>query len=97
MSKLLNELRRDLAQTRQENADLVQQFIIQQNESDKKIIPQAAIHPKTKIYQQIMKHTKPFESIMQYHRVYGGLNLILNNIPLLKIGCNLELTQVQQI
>ena len=34
---------------------------------------------------------------MQYHRVYGGLNLVLNNIPLLRAGCNLELSQVQEI
>lgn len=44
-----------------------------------------------------MKHTELLESIMQCHRVYGGLNLILNNIPLLKTRCNLELTQVQEI
>ena len=34
---------------------------------------------------------------MQYHRVYGGLNLILNNIPLLRAGSNLELGQLQEI
>ena len=55
------------------------------------------MHPKIEIYHQIMKRTKPFESIMQYHRVYGGLNLILNNILLLRGRCNLELSQVQEI
>lgn len=73
----------------------MQQLIKQQDESRNEIIPQVAIHPRTNIYQHIMKHTKPFKSIMQYHRVYGAL--ILNNIPLLKRGCNLELTHVQEI
>ena len=34
---------------------------------------------------------------MQYHLGYGGLNLVLNNIPLLKTWCNLEFNQVQEI
>ena len=44
-----------------------------------------------------MARTKPFESIMQCHRVYGGLNLVLSNLPLLKIGCTLGFNQVQEI
>ena len=34
---------------------------------------------------------------MQYHRVYGGLHMLLNNIPLLKTGCHIEFSQMQEI
>ena len=95
--KLLNDLRRDLARTEQEKTDLAQMLVKQQEELGEEAIPQTALHPKTEIYHQIMKHTKPFGSIIQYHRVYGGLNLVLNNIPLLRVGCNLELGQLQEI
>lgn len=96
-SKLLNELRRDLARTQQENADLAQRLHKQQDESGESTIPHTAIHPRTEIVQQFLKHTEPLDSLMQYHRVYGGLNLLLSNIPLLKTGCKLEFAQMKEI
>ena len=96
-NKLLNELRKDLARTQQENADLAQQLLKQQDESGENTIPHASIHPRTEIVQCILKHTEPLDSLMQYHRVYGGLNLLLSNIPLLKTGCKLEFAQMKEI
>ena len=34
---------------------------------------------------------------MQYHRVYGGLHLLLSSIPLLKTGSHLEFSQMQEV
>ena len=96
-SKLLHDLRRDLARTQQEKADLAQKLLKPQEESGRHIIPQTVTHSSTEIYQQIMTHTKPSESIMQCHQVYSGLNLVLSNIPLLKTCCTLEFNQVQEI
>ena len=96
-SKLLHELRRDLARSQQEKADLARKLLQQQEKDERNIVPQTHTHPSTEIYQQMMAHTKPSESIMQCHRIYGGLNLILSNVPLLKTGCNLAFDQVQEI
>ena len=96
-NKLLNELRKDLAQIQQDKTNLAHMLIKQQEDLGKKTITKAAMLPKIEIFHQILKHTKPFESIMQYHRVYGGLNLVLNNIPLRKAGCNLELSRLEEI
>ena len=96
-NKLLNELRRDLARTQQENTDLAQQLLKQHDESRENTIPHTSIHPRTEMVQCILKHTEPFDSIMQYHQVYGKLNLLLNNLPLLKTGCKLEFAQMKEI
>ena len=96
-SKLLNELRRDLARTQNEKADLAQKLLKQQEQCGRDILPRTFTHSSTEVYQQIMAHTKPSDSIMRYHRVYSGLNLILSNIPLLKAGCRLEFNQIQEL
>jgi hypothetical protein len=96
-SKLLNELQRDLARTRQEKTDLAQKLTQKQEEFRKLNMPHAATHSSAELFQQIMSSTRPGESIMHYHRGYGGLNLIISNIPLLKLGCNLDFHQIQEI
>ena len=60
-------------------------------------LPQAAMYPKTEVFYQILKHSQPLETIMQYHRAYGGLYLLLNDIPLLKPRCQLDFSQMQEI
>ena len=94
---LLNELRRDLARTQQEKADLLQKIGAHKAELKQGILSQATVYPKTNIFYQMLKHSQPLESIMQYHRVYGGLHLLLSDIPLLKPGCHLDFTQMQEI
>ena len=96
-NKLLNELRGDLARTQHENSDLAQQLLKKHDESGENTIPYTSIQPKIEIVQCILKHTEPFDSIMQYHHVYGRLNLLLNNLPLLKAGCKLEFAQMKEI
>lgn len=96
-TKLLNELRRDLARTQQEKADLLQRMDMRKEELAHDTLPQDAIYPKTEIFYQILKHSQPLLTIMQYHRAYGGLHLLLSNIPLLKPGCQLEFSQIQEI
>ena len=62
--RLLNELWKDRAWTQQVKADLAQKLLKQQEDFGEKIIPHVVTPSKTKIYQQIMRHTKPCESIM---------------------------------
>jgi hypothetical protein len=96
-NKLLQELRRDLARTQQEKANLLQRLGVHKGELRQDTLPQSAMHPKTDIFYQILKHSRPMESIMQYHRAYGGLHLLLSNIPLIRTGSCLELSQIQEI
>ena len=96
-TKLLNELRRDLSIAQQENQQLKHQLTNMQFKPEEVVIAQSAIHPKAEIYHQIISHTAPPQSVMQCHRAYGGLNLLLGGVSLLQAGCNLELIQVKQI
>ena len=45
----------------------------------------------------MLKHSQPLEAIMQYQRVFGGLHLMLSNIPLLKTCSYHEFSQMQQV
>jgi hypothetical protein len=96
-NKLLQELRRDLARTQQEKADLLQKIGVHMGELRQDTLPQAVMRPNTEIFYQILKHNRPLESIMQYHRAYGGLHLLLSSIPLLITGSYLNFSQVQEI
>ena len=96
-NKLLNELRQDLARTQQEKADLLHKIGVHKQEFQQDNIPLSAMHPKPTIFCQILKHNQPMDSIMQYHRAYGGLHLLLSNIPLLTKGCHLDFSQMQKI
>ena len=96
-NRLLHELRRDLARTQQEKVDLLHRIGTHKEEVGQLTLPSSVTHPKTYIFYQILKHSRPLESVMQYHRAYGGLHLLLSGVPLLKTGCHLEFSQMQQI
>ena len=96
-NKLLNELRRDLARTQQEKADLLQKIGMHNDTVGQDILPQAVVHPKTEVFWHILKHSQPLDSLMQYHRAYGGLHLLLSNIPLLTKGAHLDFSQMKGI
>ena len=96
-NKLLNELRRDLSLAQHENQQLKHQIAELQFEPEEFVIAQSDIHPKAEIYHQIISHTSPPQSVMQCHRAYGGLNVLLGGVSLLQAGCNLEQIQAKQI
>ena len=96
-TRLLHDLRRDLARTQQEKADLLQRIGEHKGEFRQDTLSQVVIYPRTEIFYQMMKNSQPLESIMQYHRAYGGLHLLLSSIPLLKPGCHLSFAQMQEL
>ena len=96
-NRLLNELRRELTRTQQDKADLLRTMAAQKGDFGHSALPQATRYEKTEVYNQILKHTKPLNSIMQYHRAFAGLHLLLSNIPILKTGCYLEFYQIENI
>ena len=92
---LLNELRRELVHTQQEKADLLKSIVTQKGEFAQEHLSHSPRYTKTDVYHQILKHIVPMNSIMQYHRLCGGLHLLLSNIPVLKTGCYLEFSQIK--
>lgn len=96
-NQLLNELRRDLNSAQQENHQLKRQLARQEVETDEGVVSQSSIHPKSEVYHQIISHTEPPKSVMQCHRAYGGLNLLLSGLSLLQAGCRLDSAQAKQI
>ena len=56
-----------------------------------------ATQPKNEVYHQIITHTAPLESVMQCHRAYAGLNLLLSGLSLLQAGCRLDSEQAKRI
>lgn len=96
-NKLLNNLRRDLNSAQEENRHLKRQLAKQEVGAEEEVISQSAIHPKTEVYHQIISHTRPPETVMQCHRAYGGLNLLLGGVSFLQAGCHLESAQAKQI
>ena len=96
-NKLLNELRRDLNIAQQENQQLKLQLTERGASKEEVALSQSTIHPKTEVYHQIISHTTAPESVMQCHRAYGGLNLLLGGVSLLQTGCSLEPIQAKQI
>ena len=57
----------------------------------------STIQPKIKVYNQIINHTEPPESVMQCQRVYAGLNLLLSGLSLFPTSCKLDLKQAKRI
>lgn len=95
--RLLHELRRHLARTQQEKVDLLHRIDTHKEELGQIDLPHSATYPKTEIFHQILKHSRPLESVMQYHRVFGGLHLLLSTLPLLKTGCHIDFPQMKAI
>ena len=96
-SKLLNELRRDLSMAQHMNRQLKRQLDKQDTVAEEGMISPFDLHPRAEIYHQIINHTSPPQSVMQCHRAYGGLNLLLGGVPFLQAGCRLDLAQAKQI
>ena len=96
-NRLLNDLRRELAHTQEEKADLLKKIVSEGRDFAQNNLPQSTKCDAAELYHQIWRHTEPLNSIMQYHRVCGGLNLLLSNIPVLKPGCFLDFSQIEGI
>ena len=96
-NRLLNDLRRELAHTQEEKADLFKTIVAEGRDFAQNNLPQSTKCDAAELYHQIWRHTEPLNSIMQYHRVCGGLNLLLSNIPMLKPGCFLDFAQIEGI
>ena len=96
-NRLLNELRRELAHTQEEKADLLKTIVADYKEFTTDNLPQSVKWTGTEFCLHVLKHIAPLNSIMQYHRVCGGLHLLLSNIPALKTGCHLEFSQFEAI
>lgn len=96
-SKLLNDLRRDLSFAQQENKQLKRQLAQQEVNAEQGVVSQSSLHPKTEVYHQIRNHTQSPKSMIQCHRAYGGLNLLLGGVSLLQAGCRLDSVQAKQI
>ena len=94
-NRLLNDLRRELAHTQEEKADLLKSIVAEHKDVAWGNLPQSAKYAATDFFHQILPHIKPLNSIMQYHRVCGGLHLMLSHIPVLRTGCSLEFTQIE--
>ena len=94
-NRLLNELRRELAHTQEEKADLLKTIIADSKEFAPGSLPQSAKWTGTEFCSHMLQHIAPLNSIMQYHRVCGGLHLLFSNLPVLKTGCHLEFSQIE--
>ena len=96
-NRLLNELRRELAHTQEEKADLLKTIVAEHGDFANKDLPQSDRYAGTRFHLQILKHIPPLNSIMQYHRVCGGLHLLLSNISPLRAGCSLDFPQMEAL
>ena len=96
-NRLLNELRRELAHTQEEKADLLKTIVADNTRFAPDSFPQSAKWTGAEFCLHILKHIAPLSSIMQYHRVCGGLHLLLSNIPVFKPGFHLEFSQFEAI
>lgn len=95
--KLLNELRRDLSLAQHMNRQLKRQLDKQDADAEEEMISLSAIQPKIEVYNQIITHTAPLESVMQCHMAYAGLNLLLSGLSLFQTGCRLDSKQAKRI
>lgn len=96
-NRLLNELRRELAHTQEEKADLLKKIVADYKEFTPGSLPQTAKWTGTEFHLQILQHLPPLNSIMQYHRVCGGLHLLLSNIPPLRAGCSFDFPHMEAL
>ena len=96
-NRLLNELRRELAHTQEEKADLLKSIMADNKEFAPGSLPQSAKWTGPEFFAHMMQHIEPLTSIMQYHRVCGGLHLLFSNLPVLKTGCHLEFSQMETL
>lgn len=60
-------------------------------------IPRSATSPKAIIYQQLSTNTSPLTTVMQYYHALKGLNLLIAQVPVLKVGVTLSKLQFEQI
>ena len=96
-SKLLNELQRDLSLAQHMNRQLKRQLDKQDADAEEEMTSLSTIQPKIEVYNQIITHTAPPESVMQCHRAYAGLNLLISGLPLLPTGCRIDSKQAKRI
>ena len=96
-NRLLNDLRRELAHTQEEKADLLKSIVAENRDLAQEDLFRSAKCSATEFCHQILKHMEPLHSIMQYHRVCGGLHLLLSHLPPLRTGCSLEFSQIEAL
>lgn len=96
-SKLLNELRRDVSMAQHMNRQLKRQLDKQDEDDEEELITLSTIHPEIQVYDQIITHIAPPESVMQCHRAYAGMNLLINGLPLFPTCCRLDSEQAKRI
>ena len=95
--QLLNDMQRELDKTKQEKEDLQHQLQQGFPSSEHMGLPLLYIHPKTKIYIKMLEHTAPLNSVMQHYQVYRVIDLMANNLPMLKRGITLKLPQFKDL
>ena len=60
-------------------------------------LPPSYIHPRAEIYNKMLEHTAPLKSVMQYYQIYRVLDLLTNNLPMLKRGITLNQVQFKEL
>jgi hypothetical protein len=95
--QILNDLQHELEVTKREKEELHHQ--LQQGTALNRDVglPPSYIHPKTEIYPKMLEHTAPLNSVMQYYQVYRVIDLMANDLPMLKRGITLKLTQFKDL
>lgn len=60
-------------------------------------IPLSHIDPKTEVYHQLLEHTEPLHTVLQYYQAYWAIDLLISNLPLPKKGVTFNLKQFREL
>lgn len=94
--QLLNDLQQELQVTKQEKEELQHQ-LQKATPPTHTGLPLYATHSRSEVYNRLLEHTAPIQTVMQYYQAYGAIDLLASHLPLPKRGVNLSLLQFQQL
>lgn len=59
--------------------------------------PPSYLHPRTQVYHKFFEHTQSLTSVMQYYQAYKAIDLVTNDLPLLKGRITLKHAQFKDL